>query len=173
MFTTEDCASLQFLHESVQCNEMLIDSIQFTSENVFEELSNLQHDKPCGPDNLLVQLLTVIAEFMSLPISHLFQWSPSSGTLPRDWVTANIVPARKKGDIYLPSNYHPISLTSIVVIIMERIIRQLVGALESKHLINDSQHGFHHKHSTVTLLLQQLMTVNFSLKDGAQFTVYC
>ena len=86
MFTTEDCTSLQSLHESVQCNEMLIDStcIQFTSENVFEELSNLQHDKPCGPDNLLVQLLTVTAEFISLPISHLFQWSLSSGTLPRD-----------------------------------------------------------------------------------------
>ena len=74
MFTTEDCTSLQSLHESVQCNEMLIDSIQFTSENVFEVFSNLQHDKPCGPDNLLFQLLTATAEFISLPISQLLQW---------------------------------------------------------------------------------------------------
>ena len=107
MFTTEDCTSLSSLHESVQCNEMFIDSIQFTSENVFKELSNLQHDKPCGPDNLLFQLLTVKAEFISLPISHLLQWSLSSGTLPRDWVTANIVPVHKKDDKYLPSKYHP------------------------------------------------------------------
>ena len=134
---------------------MLIDSIQFTSENVFEELSNLQHDKPCGPDNLLVKLLIVTAKFISLPISHLLQWSLSSGTLPRDWVTANIVPVHEKGDKHLPSNYHPISLTSIVVKVMERIIhRQLICALESKHLISDSQRGFRHKCSTVTLFFQ-------------------
>ena len=84
---------------------MLIDS---TSENVFEELSNLQHDKPCGPDNLLVQLLTVTAKFISLPISHLLQWSLSYGTLPRDCVTANILPVHKKGDKHFPSNYHPL-----------------------------------------------------------------
>ena len=130
MFTTEDCTSLQSHHESVLCNETFIDSIQFTPEHVFEELSNLQHDKPCGPDNLLVQLLTVTAEFISLPISHLLQWSLSSGTLPRDWVTANIVPVHEKGDKYLPSNYLPISLTSIVVKVMERIIhRQLVQCM--------------------------------------------
>ena len=42
---------------------------------------------------------------------------------------------------------------------MERIIHlQLVCALESKHLITDSQHGFRHKRSTVILLLQKLMT---------------
>jgi len=41
---------------------------------------------------------------------------------------------------------------------MERIIhRQLVHALESKHLISDSQHGFRHKRSTVTLLLSVII----------------
>ena len=66
----------------------------------------------------------------------------------------HIVPVHKKGDKHLPSNYRPISLTSIVVKVMERIIhRQLVSALESKQLINDAQHGFRHKRSTVTLLI--------------------
>ena len=37
---------------------------------------------------------------------------------------------------------------------MERIIHhQLVAALESQQLINDSQHGFQHKRSTISLLL--------------------
>ena len=63
--------------------------------------------------------------------------------LPRDWVTANIVPVYKKGDIHLSSNYRPISLTSIVIKVMERIIhRQLVSALESHNLISDYQYGF-------------------------------
>ena len=57
----------------------------------------------------------------------------------------------KKGDNHLSSNYRPISLTSIV---MERIIHcQLVKALESHNLINNYQHGFRGRHSTVSLLL--------------------
>jgi len=85
----------------------------------------------------------------------------------------------KKGDKHLPSNYHPISLTSIVVKVMERIIyRHLVSALESKHLISDAQHGFRHKRSTVTLListvnnwascLERRNSVNFVLLDLAK-----
>ena len=52
-----------------------IDSIQFTPENVTEELSILQCDKACGPDNLVnlpAQLLKVAAAFISLPLPHLF-----------------------------------------------------------------------------------------------------
>ena len=100
-----------------------------------------------------------------IPLSRLFQLSLSSGALPRDWVTANVVPVHKKGDKHLPSNYCPISLTSIVVKVMERIIhRQLVLALESKHLISDSQHGFRRKRSTVTLLLSAINDWAFCLE---------
>ena len=165
VFTTENCSGLQSLRESVKFNGKLIDSVQFTPENVYEELKSLQRDKACGPDNLPSQLLQVAADFISLPLSHLFQLSLSSGALPRDWVTANVVPVHKKGDKHLPSNYRPISLTSIVVKVMERIIhRQLVLALESKHLISDSQHGFRCKRSTVTLLLSAINDWAFCLE---------
>ena len=163
LFTTEYCSGLQSLCESVKFNGKLIDSVQFTPENVYEELKSLQRDKACGPDNLPSQLLQVAADFISLPLSRLFQLSLSSGALPRDWVTANVVPVHKKGDKHLPSNYCPISLTSIVVKAMERIIhRQL--ALESKHLISDSQHGFRRKRSTVTLLLSTINDWAFCLE---------
>jgi len=114
-------------------------------------------------------LLKVAAEFICLPLFRLFQLSLCSGT---DWVTANIVPVHKKGDKHLPSNYRPISLTSIVVKVMERIIHcQLVRALESKHLISDSQHGFRHKCSTVTLLLSAINDWAFCLEK--QNSVHC
>ena len=172
MFTTEDRTSLQSLCESITFNETLVDSIQFTPESVFEELSTLQRDKACGSDHLPAQLLKVAAEFISLPLFHLFQLSLSSGTLPRDLVTANNVPVHKKGDEHLPSNYRP-SLTSIVVKVIERIIhRQLVRALESKHLTSDSQHGFAINTQLSRFCFRQLMTGHFALKDGAQLTVY-
>jgi len=67
-------------------------------------------------------LIKFCAESLSVPLSYLFIQSIKSGTLPRDWVSANIVPVHKKGDKSVASNYCPISLTSVVVKVMERII---------------------------------------------------
>ena len=58
----------------------------------------------------------------------------SMGLLPKDWTTANVVPIHKKGDRRVAANYRPISLTSIVVKIMERIIcRKLTEVLEKSN----------------------------------------
>ena len=48
--------------------------------------------------------------------------SMCTATLPRDWVTANVVPIFKHDDKSVVKNYCPISLTSSVVKTMERII---------------------------------------------------
>ena len=91
----------------------------------------LKCDKDCGPDLLTSRLLKLGADFIALSLARLFQKSLSSGKLPLDWTSANIVPIHKKGDEHLPSNYRPISLASLVVKIMERIIHsKLVAILE-------------------------------------------
>jgi len=109
------------LCESTLFHPKLLDIIKFTPEDVYEELVNLQCDKACGPDCIPAQSLKAGADFISLPLSKLFQLSLDSGSLPRDWVTANIIPVHKKGDKHLSSNYHPISRTSIVIKVMKRI----------------------------------------------------
>ena len=45
-----------------------------------------------------------------------------SDDLPRDWMTANVIPVHKKGNKRLANNYRPISLTLIIVKIMEQIV---------------------------------------------------
>ena len=94
-------------------------------------------------------------EFIAPSLTDLFKLSLSSGKLPIDWTSVNVVPVHKKGDKQLSNNYRPISLTYLVVKIMERIIhRQLVYALDSHNLLNDCQFGFHRKCSSVSLFLQ-------------------
>ena len=123
-------------------------------------LMNFQKDKACGPGCVPAYLLKIGADFLAVPLSKLFQFFLSTGTLPRDWVTANIVPVYKKGDSHLSSNYRPISLTSIVIKVMERIIhRQIIKALESHNLISTYQHGFRSRRSTVSLLLTAIHIV--------------
>ena len=85
-------------------------------------MQNLNCNKACGPDLLSARLLKMSDEFIAPSLAQIFQLSLSSGKLPLDWVSANIVPIHKKGDKHLTTNYRPISLTSIVVKIMERII---------------------------------------------------
>jgi len=77
------------------------------------------------------------AESICVPLSHLFQQSFEGGTLPFDWVSANVVPVLKYDDRHKPANYRPISLTSLVVKIIEKIIHSHVASgLESLNLIN-------------------------------------
>jgi len=52
------------------------------------------------------------AESLSGPLSYLYS---KSGTLPRDWVTANIVPVHKKSDRCVTSNYRPISASLLLL----------------------------------------------------------
>jgi len=112
VFTIEDQSSLSELRQSLKMNPELISSIDFSVDEVHKELLSLQKDKACGPDCIPAHLLQVGTDFLAAPLSKLFKLSFSTGTLPRDWVTANVVPVYKKGDSHLSSNYRPISLIS-------------------------------------------------------------
>ena len=104
------------------------------------------------------------AEFIAPSLAQIFQLSLSSGKIPLDWTSANIVPIHKKGDKHLTTIYRPISLTSIVVKIIKRIIhRQLVCAVEKHNFLSDCQYSFRRKHSTVSLLLQAVHDWAWSL----------
>jgi len=59
-----------------------------------------------------------------------------------------------KEHILICCNYRPVSLTYIVVKVMERII--LSAALESSNLFSEAKHGFRNKRSTFTLLLSSV-----------------
>ena len=104
VFTTQDNTNLSSLHESIHFNPKLIHTIRFTPENVYRELANLKSDKACGPDCIPAQLLKAGADIICSPLSKIFQLSLDSGSLPRDWITANIVPVHKKAiNIYPPT----------------------------------------------------------------------
>ena len=133
----------------------LISSVEFSPTVVCDYLCAIDDSKACGPDLITGFLLKFCAESISVPQPYLYTKSMETGTLPRDWVTANIVPVYKKGDKCDASNYCPISLTSIVVKIMEHIIHsQLTSCLEAHGLILNHQYGFCRHHSTTHLLLE-------------------
>jgi hypothetical protein len=65
------------------------------------------------------------------------------GVVPADWRDANVTPIFKKGAKSSPSNYRPVSFTSVSCRVMESLIRDAVTAhLTANKLIKNSQHGF-------------------------------
>ena len=76
--------------------------------------------------------------------------------LPKDWLSANISSAHKKGDRHLAENYRPLSLTSVSCKILEHIICQhLLNHLEKNNILTKLNHGFRSGFSCET---QQLTT---------------
>ena len=66
-----------------------------------------------------------------------------------------------------PSNYRPVSLTSVVSKLMESVIRDLLmGHLITNNLISKKQHGFVPKRSCVTNLLTTLNKWHQILDEG-------
>ena len=171
VFTDEDCSDLSSLGKSNKLSS-IIQSINFTTQDVFQELSQLNPNKACGPDLLTPLLLKKSAELICESLCKLFNQSMSMGSLPKDWTSANVVPVYKKGDRRIAANYRPISLTSIVVKVMERIMcKQLTAALQQSGRLSNTQFGFRTNRSTVSLLLSAVHDWSFCLE--LRSSVHC
>ena len=114
---------------------------EFEPHDVMQILKNIDINKSQGPDGINGAILKHCAPSLVFPLSILFNISYSSGQLPPDWKLANVVPVHKKGDKSDIENYRPISLTSLVMKVMEKIIRDEIYS-HCKDLISDKQHGF-------------------------------
>ncbi|EFA11997.1 putative RNA-directed DNA polymerase from transposon X-element-like Protein [Tribolium castaneum] len=80
--------------------------------------------------------------------------SLASGELPNDWKTAIVKPIFKRGDKFDPLNYRPISLTSVIVKILESLIfDKLIDFLVTTNRIPEEQHRFVPGRSIVSNLL--------------------
>ena len=85
----------------------------------------------------------------------LFIASFLKGYIPSSFKRDAIVPIFKSGDKCLPGNYRPISLTSVICKVYERIIRKQVFSFLhcDKNCLHDTQHGFRSGRSCLSALL--------------------
>lgn len=121
---------------------------------VENELRALKPGSSPGPDGITPGILKVCASELCEPLAVIMRTSFRQGVLPRDWLHAAVIAIHKKGDKLDPSNYRPISLTSIVCRAMERIlVKNLLPFLLEHDVIPDAQHGFLPGRSVITNLL--------------------
>ena len=91
---------------------------------------------------------------MPLKIVRVFNLSLKERVVPLEWKEANIIPLFKKGSINKSDNYRPVSLTSVICKLLERLIKEhMVDFLVKHKLLNSSQHGFLTVRSCLTNML--------------------
>lgn len=165
VFTNENLTQMPTI-PNYHTNSQLC-NITFTVEEVLGHLNNLNINKSCGPDELHPRVLKELASVIAEPLSNIFNSSMNSGTLPSDWKLANISPVFKKGNKCEVKNYRPISLTSIICKIMEKIIKdKIVKHLTNNKIISPNQHGFLQGRSCITNLLEMLDECTALLDTG-------
>ena len=82
-------------------------------------------------------------EQIKIPLAVVFNLSLKYGVVPFERKAANIIPLFKKGSRNKSENYRPVSLTSVISKLLERLIKDhMVDFLVRHKLLNSSQHGF-------------------------------
>ena len=140
VFTREDITNIPALLPETQ---EILEEIRITERDVRKQIRKLRADAAPGPDGISPRLLKDIENCVAAPLSLIFQKSLNEGKVPKEWKKATVVPIFKKGQKKDPSNYRPVSLTSVPCKMLESIIKEhMMNHLLMHSLLRDSQHGF-------------------------------
>ena len=136
----------------------------FSPAEFLAAASNLSSSTATGPDKVAYPMLKHLPRSGMDFLLHIFNLSWSSHSFPSIWKTSSIIPIHKMGKpLDSPASIRPISLTSCVSKLFERIIlSRLLFFLESNSILSPRQAGFCPGRST----LDQILYLSQSISDG-------
>ncbi|PIC19947.1 hypothetical protein B9Z55_025306 [Caenorhabditis nigoni] len=137
-------------------------------------LSKLSPKVNTTPENLPAIFLKKTCTAISIPLSIIFSESYRTACIPHSWKTAIVRPLHKKGAKTDPSNYRPISLTSSVGKLMEKILhKHLISFFNDNSLLTNCQFGFRSNRGTESQLLSyQASLLNNFVSKATTHSVY-
>ena len=156
-----------FFSEEPQIGIPSLTDIHFSEEDILKACAELKSSSAPGADGVPSALLKNCRKELKRPLYLLWRSSLDSGVIPTDLLLVLISPVHKGGSRGAAKNYRPVALTSHVVKVFERVIRQaLVSHLESHGLLPSGQHGFRAMRSTLTQLLSYWDVLLDKLEEG-------
>ncbi len=102
----------------------------------------------------------------------LWRTSLNNGIVPAILKQAIICPIYKGGDKSLPQNYRPVALTSHIIKVFEKCVRnEILLHMKNNDLLNEGQHGFRKGRSCLSNLLKHHEWLLHSLAEGKNVDV--
>ena len=117
-------------------------------------LESLDANKSPGPDGIYPGLLQSVAAIIAPSLACISSSAFKQGIFPSILKLANITPILKapKLDKTSPSSYRPVSLTSILAKVMEKLVLSRLRDFWKEDILHDHQFGFRPQRSTGDLL---------------------
>ena len=144
---------------NIDC-ENTIEDIDFNRDDIISAINEINENAACGEDDIPAIVLKRCKNSLSYPIMCIWKESMQTGVVPSIYKNQTITPIHKKDSRAIPANYRPISLTSHIIKIFERVIRKkIVKFLEENKLLFRNQHGFRALRSCLTQLLAHIDSI--------------
>lgn len=141
--------------------------LSFSPKQVEDVLVQLDTNKGAGDDGISNHFLVETAAKISLPLSIIFNASLSSGIFPTTFKNTIIHPIFKSGNQNDVENYRPIAILNATAKVFEKLVHKAV-LFHVLPYLNETQHGFLPKKSTVTNLIEYVSYVAAALDRREQ-----
>ena len=157
-----------------EVNEGDLHDIEVTRKKVEDAIDDLDENSTAGPDGIPAIFLKKTKKAISKPLALLLRKSIDEGVIYELFKMAYVTPIHKGGSRQKPEQYRPVSLTSHIMKIFERVIKkEIMKHLTENEMFNKGQHGFVPGRSTQTQLLSHFNDIFDTLAEGKRLdTVY-
>ena len=123
-----------------------MNDIIITVTEIRHEVENLDTSKASGPDEIPAFLVKKFIDVFVPIFEIIFNKSYDEGRVPVMMKKANVSPIFKSGEKTDPGNFRPVSVTSVVGKIFERVIKNHIEAhISDNNIMSEAQHGFRKK----------------------------
>ena len=124
-------------------------------QQIRDVFAKVKTAKSFGVDNISSYFLKLALPFIENSLAFLFNTSIETSQFPDSWKVARVTPIYKDGDRTAKSNYHPLSVLTVISRLFEKLVfDQLYQYMKENGLFSGDQSGFLRLFSTVTCLLK-------------------
>ena len=159
-----DISALDFMDDiSVKDSFFLLPTSQ---KEIIEIVMSLESKSSSGHDNVSNKLVKEIIPCIAAPLSHIFNLSLQTGTVPDLYKVAKVIPLFKGGDKKNPDNYRPISLLPTFSKILEKIVyKRLIKFLLKYNILYEKQYGFLKGRSTEQAMIDIILKITEAIEN--------
>ena len=131
-----------------------ISDVSFTEHDIIAAIDELRNNSASGPDGISAIFLKKCKHSLATPLHRLWRDCLDRGITPSVLKAAHVIPVHKGGHQGVAANYRPIALTSHLIKVFEKVIRnKITKFLEGNNLFNSGQHRFRTGRSFLSQLL--------------------
>ena len=138
-----------------------------TENELANELKNMDPNRSPGYDDLSTKMIQLNAKQISKPLTHIFNLTFLSGTIPDKLKIALVTPIFKGNENNKFENYRPISVLSCFSLLLEKLMyKRLIKYIEKHKIVTEQQYGFRKNRSTEFAIIEFVDKITKAIDQG-------